>query len=149
MQRGEIKECLDAWKKGVKAAGGVVERMTDTIASFDPNLLYRGTKNVQSTPEGTKKFIHPKLFRRQCTWWAYHKIGTFKSGFDTFLTLSKHDVFFELNSFLSDAAYVAVQIPLADMVKNGKKVVYRPGEVVFKDAPSTVYDAQGKELVGW
>lgn len=149
MQRDEIGDCLKAWKAGIHAKDPIVQYMTGVIGAFDPGLLYRRGKNVQVQPEGAKKFIHPKLYRRQCTWWAYHTKGTFSSGFDTFLQMAKDDVFYELDAFLRDAAYVAVQIPLADMVKNGKKVIRGADEVVFKEAPSTLYDAKGKKLVAW
>jgi len=148
MRRNEIQDCLDAWKVGRKAASGIVKYLTNTIGAFDSDLLYRRSTDAQIQLEGTHKFIHPKLYRRQCTWWAYRKNGTFKSGFDTFLTLSKHDVFYELDDFLSDSAYVSVQIPIQKMVED-EKVVYNPDQVVFKDAPSTLYGGDGKELERW
>ena len=49
---------------------------------FEPDLLYRGAADAEVQQEGTRRFIHPKLYRRQCTWWAYRKHGSFKSGFE-------------------------------------------------------------------
>ncbi|MEK7403476.1 MAG: thermonuclease family protein, partial [Acidobacteriota bacterium] len=149
MTRSEIEDCLAAWKVGRAAPGGIARYLTKTIGAFNPKLTYRGGAGAKFKLEGTRKFIHPKLYRRQCTWWAYRTNGTFKPGFDTFLTLSKHDVFYELAEFLDDAPYTAVQIPIEKMVEGGKKVVYRPEQVVFKDAPSTLYGADGKKLERW
>jgi hypothetical protein len=42
-----------------------------------------------------------------------------------------------------------VQIDIDEMVKSGGEVVYQPHEVVFKDAPSTLFTANGKELEHW
>ena len=67
----------------------------------------------------------------------------------TFLGLSEHDVFYELDDYLDDAPNVAVQVPIEKMVKDGREVVYRPDEVVFKDAPSKLYGPDGEELEQW
>jgi len=149
MRRGEIEECLNGWNMGRNTPSGIVKYLTKTIAAFEPDLLYRGAADTEVQQEGTRRFIHPKLYRRQCTWWAYRKHGTFKSGFDTFLGLSEHDVFYELDDYLDDAPLVAVQVPIEKMVKNGSEVVYRPDEVVFKDAPSKLYGPDGEQLEQW
>jgi hypothetical protein len=142
MRRGEIDECLNASNMGRNTPSGIVKYLTKTIAAFRAGPTLSGQR-------GTRRFIHPKLYRRQCTWRAYRKHGTFKSGFDTFLGLSEHDVFYELDDYLDDAPHVAVQVPIEKMVKNGKEVVYRPDEVVFKEAPSKLYGPDGAELQHW
>lgn len=53
------------------------------------------------------------------------------------------------SEFFDDAPYTAVQIGIDEMVKSGEEVIYQPDEVVFKDAPSTVFSADGKELEPW
>jgi hypothetical protein len=40
-------------------------------------------------------------------------------------------------------------VPIEKMVKNGSEVVYRPDEVVFKDAPSKLYGPDGEQLEQW
>ena len=94
MQRSEMESCVTAWKAGVNAGNSIGRYLTRTIGAFEPALLYQPPATAVASSEGTRKFIHPKLYRRQCTWWAYRKLGPFKSGFDTFLTLSEKHVFF-------------------------------------------------------
>ena len=147
MQNAEIADCISAGKVGLTATDGVLKYLTSTIGQFETSLLYRKNGSIES--EGTLKFIHPKIYRRQCTWWAYRKLGTFKSGLDTFLGLSKDDVFFETKDFLDNGRVAAIQIPLEKMVKDGKKVVYSPDQVVFKDAPSTLYRDDGSPVTTW
>lgn len=149
MQRSEIEACLRAWNTGANAAGGIVRYITKTIGTFDAQLTYRKPAGAVIVSEKVQKFIHPKLYRRQCTWWAYKKFGTFRSGFDTFLTLSKNDVFFELSSVLDDGRFAAVPIPLDKMVKGGKTIMYGPDQVVFKEAPSRLYAIDGKVIDQW
>jgi hypothetical protein len=150
MQRTEIQACLDAWHVGVTIPGGIVRHMTKTIGAFESNLVFRHDPTAASIgTEKASKFIHPKLYRRQCTWWAYRKVGTFPSGFDTFLTLSKGDVFFELARFLAESRLAADALPLEKMVKDGKRIVYGPDEVVFKEASSRLYDANGTPIDQW
>lgn len=147
MRREEIDACVQAWAIGGNAHDGVCRFVTKTIPTFDANLVYR-KKGSEIVDEGKAKFIHPKLYRRQCTWWAYKKAKRFTSGFDTFLGLSKDDVFFETADFLNSGPLSAVQIPLDDLVAGGK-VVYSADEIVFKEGSSTLYDAQGNRIDSW
>lgn len=148
MQRGEIELCLEAWREGRKAAGGIARYLDAAIGEFDASLLYRRDDQVVVKPEGARRYIHPKIFRRQCSWWTYRKLGTFKAGLDVFLGLSPHDVFFVLQDFLNDAPYAGVQLPVARMIEGGR-LVYRPDEVIFKDAPSALYVPDGRKLTSW
>lgn len=105
MRREEIEACLSAWARGANIQSGVNRFVTKTVGTFDPNLIYRKKGSVVED-EKAARFIHPKLYRRQCTWWAYKKAKRFNSGFDTFLGLSKDDVFFETaESFLTADRY--------------------------------------------
>lgn len=147
MRREEIEACVQAYATGSSAQGGIVRYVSKKILTFDGNLLYR-KKSSSVEAEGAAKFIHPKLFRRQTTWWAYKTAKTFTSGFDTFLGLSKDDKFFETADFLNSGPLSAVQIPIKDMVAGGK-VVYSADEVVFKEASSTLLDVGGAKIETW
>jgi len=147
MRREEIEDCVQAWSIGGNAQEGICRFVTKKLPAFDPTLLYR-KKGSAVIDEGAAKFIHPKLYRRQCTWWAYKKAGRFTSGFDTFLGLSKDDVFFETADFLNNGPLSAVQIPLDDLVAGGK-VVYSADEIVFKEGSSRLFDAQGNRIESW
>jgi endonuclease YncB( thermonuclease family) len=149
MRNDEMQECVNAWNIGRTASRSVLQYLTSMIGTFDSTLLIRDGAAAALDPDGARKFIHPKLYRRQCTWWAYRKVGKFPSGFDTFLKLSKQDVFYELADFVGNGRDAAVQIPMEKMVKDGTKVVYGPDEVVFKEAPSTLYGPDGKKVDQW
>jgi endonuclease YncB( thermonuclease family) len=147
MQRPEIDACVTAYARGANAQGGIARFVTKTITTFDPDLLYRKKGSVIQN-EAQARFIHPKLYRRQCTWWAYKAAKKFTSGFDTFLGLSKDDTFFETAEFLNSGPLSAIQIPLKEMVTGGK-VVWSADEVVFKEGSSTLYGADGGKLDNW
>ena len=147
MRREEIDACVQAWARGSNAANGVCRFVTKKVGSFDAKCVYR-KKGSPLVDEGKARFIHPKLYRRQCTWWAYRKAQRFSSGFDTFLGLSKDDVFFETADFLNSGPLSAVQIPLNEFVAGGR-VVYSADEVVFKEGASALFDADGDRIESW
>jgi endonuclease YncB( thermonuclease family) len=147
MTRDEIDACIQAWSIGGNAAGGVCRFVTKTVGRFDVKRLYR-KKGSDLQDERSERFIHPKLYRRQCTWSAYKNAKRFTSGFDTFLGLSKDDVFFETADFLNSGPLSAVQIPLDEMVAGGR-VVYSADEIVFKEGASTLFDRRGRRIQTW
>lgn len=147
MQPDEIEDCVRAGALGRKAADGIVKYLAKTVPTFEPDVLYR-KKNSPVVNEGARKFLHPKLYRRQCTWWSYKTAKRFTSGYDTFLGLNKDDTFFTTDDFLQAGPLSAVQIPIADLVTNGT-VVYRPEQIVFKEQGSTLYAADGTKILHW
>ena len=149
MQPTEMEACLEAWVLGKTAAEGVAQYQTRTIGEFDPQLLYQPPASAPLNPEKTKKFIHPKLYRRQCTWWAYRKLGTFKGGFDTYLSLFPDDVFFERSSMRDQGFLAATPFQIEKMVKAGRQVIYAPDEVVFKEAGSQLFTSEGQMIREW
>lgn len=147
MRLEEIKACTEAWRRGTLAKDGISRFVTKTVGMFDPDTVYR-KKGSEVVDEGKAKFIHPKLYRRQCTWWAYKTAKRFTSGFDTFLGLSKDDVFFETPDFVLNGPLAAVQIPLDELVAGGK-VVYSADEVIFKEAAASLYTPAGERITSW
>ena len=149
MHPAEMDACLEAWAMGKTAAEGIAQYQTRTIGEFDPRLLYQSPATATRKPEKTKKFIHPKLYRRQCTWWAYRKLGTFKGGFDTYLSLFPDDVFFERASMRDEGFLAATPFQIEKMVKAGRQIIYGPDEVVFKEAGSRLFTAEGQPIEKW
>ncbi len=149
MQPAEMEACLEAWAIGKTAAEGVAQYQTRTIGEFDPQLLYQPPATTTLKPEKTKTFIHPKLYRRQCTWWVYRKLGTFKGGFDTYLSLFPDDVFFERASMCDQGFLAATPLQIERMVKAGRKILYAPDDVVFKEAGSQLFTTDGQEIRKW
>lgn len=149
MHPAEMKACLEAWAIGKTATDGVAQYQTRTIGEFDPRLLYQPPASATLTPEKTKRFIHPKLYRRQCTWWAYRTLGTFKGGFDTYLSLFPDDIFYERSSMRDQGFLAATPFQIEKMVRAGRQVVYAPDEVVFKEAGSRLFTTGGQEIREW
>ncbi len=147
MHRSEVDACVSAYARGANAPRGIARFVSKSITTFDPDLLYR-KKGSPIAGEAQARFIHPKLYRRQCTWWAYKAAKKFTSGFDTFLALSKDDTFFETAEFLNSGPLSAIQIPLKEMVTGGK-VVWSADEVVFKEGSSSLYGPDGAKLDSW
>jgi len=149
MHPAEMEACLEAWTIGETATDGVAQYQTRTIGEFDPQLLYQPPSSATLNLEKSKKFIHPKLYRRQCTWWAYRKLGTFKGGFDNYLSLFPDDVFFEQSSMRDEGFLAATPFQIEKMVKAGRQVIYAPDEVVFKEAGSQLFTTEGQMIREW
>jgi hypothetical protein len=149
MHPAKMDACLEAWAVGQTATDGVAQYQTRTIGEFDRQLLYQSPITTTLKPEKTKRFIHPKLYRRQCTWWAYRKLGTFKGGFDTYLSLFPDDIFYERSSMRDEGFLAATPFQIEQMVKDGRKVIYAPDEIVFKEAGSQLFTAEGQMIQEW
>ena len=144
MAPGEIRACMAAAERAGPIAGTVVDRCTARITKFDPTLIYRDpdAEPVQALDEGARRWIHPKLFRRQASWWAFNSIGAYAGSFREWL--AEHgrsdrvwptDAFLELgrkapNALLADcldAAGTRLVPPAAQMIfKEGATSIYRP-----------------------
>jgi len=114
-------------------------------------LIFR-KKGAKVVSEGNKRFILPKLYRRQTTWFAYHKLNKFQGDLQAFLqTKDDSDRFFEIDDFL-DNGLAAVQHPFSLCVKDAKQMTRKPDEIVFKEAASALYATQGgqvKKITSW
>ena len=144
MSSEEVAALTSAWSAG--KSRGIAKCMTSTIGPFNPELVERKPGSAIQD-EGSHKFIHPKLFRRQCSWWAFKTAKLYKNGFDAFLKLSKDDFFYETEDYVENGG-AAVPIQLEEMV-TGSKVVRKPDEIVFKEAGSTLFSSAGTKLTKW
>ncbi|MFO0697882.1 MAG: hypothetical protein U0236_01545 [Nitrospira sp.] len=133
---------MEAWAIAKTATARAAQYQSRTIGEFDPQLLYQSPGSATLTSKKTHRFVHPKLYRRQCTWWAYRKLSTFKSGFDTYLSLFPDDIFFERSSMNTDGFLAATPFQIEKMVKAGRKVIYPPDEIVFEEAGSQPFTAE-------
>jgi len=151
LQDTEVSAYLKAWSTGKQK--GIAQRYAGTVLQFDPNIVYRDPKKgARPVNEGSKRFILPKLYRRQCTWFAYNKLGKFPQDLQAFLhTKDNVDRFYEIKDFL-DNGNAALQKPFSECVKNSKQMTRKPEAVIFKEATSSLYAKQGnqvKRLTSW
>lgn len=147
MSRGELNDCVTAWNKG--KSRGIARHHTKQIIRFDPSLLVR-PKGSQPVDEGARKFILPKLFRRQCTWYAYRKAGLSSDDFQSFLQRSdEKDRVFELNDILTGGLNSARSRAFSRCVERGKKLLCKPEQIVFQEDQSLLYDQRGRPITSW
>jgi hypothetical protein len=148
LEDDELRAYLDAWSIGSKK--GIARHYSKTVLPFDPTLIYR-KKGAKVVSEGNNRFIMPKLYRRQTTWFAYNKLGKFPADLQAFLqTKDDTDRIYEITDFL-DNGLAAVQHPFSLCVKDGK-MTRKPEKIVFKEAPSALYSmqsGQAKKLTSW
>jgi len=139
----ETAPVLDAWASG--KGKGVIPYYTRSFGTFSPTRIYRA--NAQ--PEIEKaKFVHPKFFRRQASWYAYNKASFFKGTFAAFLKTSSEQVML-LDDYLDgqDSAQVlAIHDPL---IMNASGLVIDPEKIVFKESRSQIFRKNGKPIVDW
>ena len=90
----------------------------------------------------------PKLFRRQTTWWAYKKAEVVRGNFRKYL-IKKHDRLILTTDFLSLGVHAATERQLGDFLDSSGKFSLGPQDMVFKEKPSTLLDANGKKVASW
>lgn len=151
LQNNEIRDYLTAAAAGKNK--GVARRYSKAVLGFDPTSVFRDPKKgAQAVNEGNARYILPKLYRRQTTWFAYHKLGKFPKDFEAFLhTKDGSDRLYELNDFL-DNGNAAIQKPFSQSVPGGAQVVPKPGDMIFVEAPGALFSKQGsqvKKITSW
>ena len=107
---------------------------------------------MEAVSEGNAKFILPKLYRRQTTWFAYHKLGKFPKDLEAFLhTKDDSDRVLDVTDFLENGGS-AIQRPFSTCLEDGKRLKPKPDQIVFIEGASGLYARQGnqvKKLTSW
>lgn len=143
----EINTFIAAAKMG-RTRGRIWKNLHRKISPFDPSLQYRraGAQPNPATDVGPVNF--PKLFRRQCTWWVYKRSGITTKNFRRYLA-SKPDPLFLTKDFLANGVHSSTQQFLHEYVDADGNFSLRPEQMVFKEKPSTLVDANGKKITSW
>ncbi|NJS36800.1 MAG: hypothetical protein HC765_10895 [Brachymonas sp.] len=81
----EIDESVAAWQRGRTKRTGIARYYSARFMAFDSDLEYRPVGSP-ILPEATRKFIHPKFYRRQTSWWAFQQADIFEGDFGDWLT---------------------------------------------------------------
>jgi len=143
MSNTEISVLLEAMKAG-KKKHRVWRALSNDTSKFDSTLLFRGVGAAIDEQADKGPAIMPKMFRRQVAYHMQQSAGVFKGTFEKFL--AQHpDECFTLKQFLAESVHSATTHHLDEFVKSSKFLV-QPQELVFKEKPSMVVDAQGKRI---
>jgi endonuclease YncB( thermonuclease family) len=130
----EIAESLAAWQKGQRMREGIARFYRNTFGRFEVLEFRRAGSRL--TNEAGKRYIHPKFFRRQCTWWAYHQAKKYAGNFPDFLQ-RQNEKCFHIDEFLLKRN-AAPKYPLYDKAADGDGLGWPPETFIFIEAPATV-----------
>ena len=147
MTATEIETFIAATKQG-RTHGRIWKNLRKKIGPFDPSLLYRQAGAQPNPAADVGPVIFPKLFRRQCTWWVYKQSGLTTKNFKGFLA-SRPDALFLTKDFLANGVHSATQRFLHEFLDAAGNFSLRPEEMVFREKPSTLVDANGKRIISW
>ncbi|HEX2584475.1 MAG TPA: thermonuclease family protein [Steroidobacteraceae bacterium] len=143
MTKEEITTFLDAAKHG-KAKDRVWSKLRGDASKFDAALQFRRPGALIDEKKDKGPLIMPKLFRRQVAWQMHRKTGLFKGNLEKFLQANPDECML-LNDFLDNGVHSAKTRYLHEFV-DGNRFTKKPHELVFKEKPSTVVDANGKPI---
>jgi endonuclease YncB( thermonuclease family) len=151
LQKDELDAYVKAWTAGKHK--GIARHHSRALIGFDPDSQFRKPKQgVEAVSEGNAKFILPKLYRRQTTWFAYHKLGKFPKDLEAFLhTKDDSDRVLDVTDFLENGGS-AIQRPFSTCLEDGKRLKPKPEQMVFIEGAGGLYARQGnqvKKLTSW
>jgi hypothetical protein len=149
MTAAEITTLLDAWKLGQAAAGRPGKALRKPLQAFRPDLDVKSAK----LPDGGKLNI-PKIFRRQAKFWT--EIAGPLSAAQFVARLNKKlpgkpDSAYPLAYFLANAGALnpKKRVTLASQVGAQGQAKFKPEGLVFREDPSTLFDAANKKVTSW
>ncbi len=141
----EIDESVQAWQRGRVKRSGIARFYTERFIAFDNDLVYRAASSA-IVSEASRKFIHPKFYRRQTTWWAFKEAGVFAGDFGDWLT-EKDETCWYLPEFREDGRRARKQ-PLYERETDGNGISWEPEDFIFAESASSLYraDASGRPV---
>jgi len=143
MTKEEISVFLNASSHG-KSRHRIWSKLTGDASRFDAALQFRRPGALVDEKKDKGTLLMPKLFRRQVAWQMHKQAGLFKGNFQKFLK-DNPDECMLLNDFLENGVHSATTRYLHEFVE-GDRFVKKPHELVFKEKPSKVVDANGKRI---
>lgn len=135
MLPNEIDESITAWQAGRKSRQGVARLYSDRFSKFDPALEFRKVGSAINS-EGDRKFLHPKFYRRQTTWWAFTQVDAFAGDFADWLT-QKAEKCWYLPEF-RELGSKATKYPLYEREFDGDGIGWEPEEFIFAESASSI-----------
>jgi endonuclease YncB( thermonuclease family) len=142
MENDEIEELQTATAAARGDRLGIWGGYTSHL-ELDPDLVFVNHGDPNENDAGD--VLMPKIFRRLTS--AYAKNGT-TSGFPEFLAQGKPDWCWETDDFLAQGSAAAEPHKLTNFI-TATRFTMDPGDLVFRESPSKIYDAKGKPITKW
>jgi endonuclease YncB( thermonuclease family) len=134
----EIDESVAAWRRGRSKRTGIARHYSARFTAFDGEVVYRPVGSAIAN-ETTRKFIHPKFYRRQTSWWAFMQAEIFEGDFGDWLT-EKNEHCWYLPEFREDGRRARKQ-PLYERETDGNGISWEPEDFIFAESQSSLYRA--------
>ncbi len=131
----EIDESIASWQAGRKSREGIARLYSDRFNKFDPTLEFRAVGSA-IRDEGDRKFLHPKFYRRQTTWWAFTQVDAFEGDFTDWLT-QKAEKCWYLPEF-RELGSKATKYPLYEREFDGDGIGWEPEDFIFAESASSI-----------
>jgi endonuclease YncB( thermonuclease family) len=135
MLPSEIDESITSWQAGRKKREGIARLYNSRFSKFDPALEFRSVGSAISN-EGNRKFLHPKFYRRQTTWWAFAQVDAFDGDFTDWLT-QKAEKCWYLPEF-RELGNKATKYPLYEREFDGDGIGWEPEDFIFAESASSI-----------
>lgn len=144
MDKAEIRLFLEAMAKG-KAKGRVWASYNRDTRKFDPDLVYRGAGAAINAAADAGPVLMPKIFRRLLAFSFEKGAGIRDGSFKTYLK-ERRDECFALQDFLEQGPHAA-SVTTLDRFMTGTRFRPEPQELVFREKPSSLFDANGVRII--
>lgn len=138
----EIDESVDAWQRGRAKRSGIARLYSERFTAFESDLVFRAVGSSIAR-EASRKFIHPKFYRRQTTWWAFKQAAIFDGDFGDWLAARAEQCWY-LPEFREEGRR-ARKMPLYEREVDGNGISWEPEDFIFAESASSLYraDASG------
>jgi endonuclease YncB( thermonuclease family) len=146
MDDAEIQLFLDAMAKG-KAKGRVWANYNRDTRKFDPDLVYRDEGAAIDAAADVGPVLMPKLFRRLLAFNFEKGAGIRAGSFKAYLK-ERRDECFALDDFLVQGPNAA-ELTTLDRFMTGARFRPEPHELVFREKPSSLFDANGVRITAF
>lgn len=134
----EINASIASWSTGRRARRGIARYYSDSFVPFDPQLLLRRPP-ASPKDERSGRFLHPKFYRRQTTWWAFSQVGLFDSDFPAWLEKRAERCHY-LPEF-QQLGKRAGKYFLYERATDGDGLSWAPEDFIFEESPSSIFRA--------
>lgn len=146
MSDDEILSVIAAAKKG-RTKKRIWKYLKAEIVPLEQTLTFRG-KGVPLDPKADRgPLMNPKLFRRQVLYEVRKAAGLESISFFKFVVKKRDDMHLT-QEFLGQGAASAPVHFLGDFLQN-EVLTLKPEDIVFRESPSKLIDANGEEITGW
>lgn len=146
MSADEIEALQTAARKG-RRRGRVWRHLTGDTGHFEPDRIYRGKGALPDAAADTGPIVMPKLFRRQVAYHMEKGADVFGGSFRDFLEARREGCFLT-QDFLEQGANAA-DLKLFHEFLEGDRFTLGPEDLVFREKPSALFDANGRRITSF